>query len=110
MTKARRIVRARCVPAYVDILGKQYRIVSKKLKNKFGTCDYSQSLIKINSGSDEEQMRDTILHECIHAIDHELDTGMKERQVRLLATGLLHWMRANPSVLAALIEPRNTDA
>lgn len=106
MKKSRALTKGECIPSYVDILGKQYRIVTKKMRKEFGTCDYSKSLIKINKDSDEEQMRDTILHECIHAIDQELDAGMKERQVRLLATGLLHWLRANPAILAALVEPR----
>ncbi len=88
----------------VDILGKQYRVVTKKLKGKYGTCKPLTCKITIDPDSAEEQQKDTLLHECIHALDSELGTEMKEVQVKLLATGLVHWMRANPEFVVWIMQ------
>lgn len=88
----------------IDILGKRFRVVYKKMSKDFGKCDSSLCEIWIHPTAAEEQKRDTVLHECIHAIDHELQTKMSERQVRLIATGLMHWMRANPEFVAWIMQ------
>lgn len=80
----------------VDILGKRFRVIYRKMAKDLGKCDATSCEIWIQPTMSEEQKRDTLLHECIHALDHELQTRMNERQVRLIATGLMHWMRANP--------------
>ena len=88
----------------LDILGKRFRVVYKKMKDDFGKCDSVACEIWIHPIQSEEQKRDTLLHESIHALDHEMQTKMSERQVRLISTGLIHWMRANPEFVAWIMQ------
>jgi hypothetical protein len=90
------------------IFGKRYRVEWKPASGKdSGECFNDKCLILVNPEIHPEQQRDTLLHEVCHAIDIEMDTGMRERQIRLLATGLLQFMRSNPEVIRWLCE---TDA
>lgn len=88
----------------LDILGKRFSLTWKAPGKDFGQCDAKLCQIKVDPHCGSDQQKDTLLHEVLHAIDHELDTGMRERQVRLQATGLLHFMRANPEVIRWLCE------
>jgi hypothetical protein len=96
----------------LDVIGKrnvvQWRVPSGPGKD-FGECETRTGVIKVNPNASIDQQRDTLLHEVIHAIDHELDTGMRERQVRLLATGLFHFLRANPDAVRWLLSRDQTD-
>jgi hypothetical protein len=83
----------------IDILGKRWSVQWKRPGKLFGRCDSRACLIRVDPDCAADQRRDTLLHEVVHAIDNELDTRMKERQVRLLATGLLHFLRANPEAV-----------
>ena len=87
-----------------EVLGKRYRLVQKKLGGDYGHCFPKRCKIVIDPTANAEQQKDTLLHEVIHAIDSELATGMKERQVRLLATGLMEWMRANQEIVRWISE------
>ena len=91
----------------VDILGKRFAVVWKAPGKDMGECDAKACQIKVDPTIGLDQQRDTLLHEIVHAIDHEMDTNMRERQVRLTATGLFHFMRANPEIVRWLCE---TDA
>lgn len=87
--------------ASVRVIGKTYtvRLVNKSpLDKDSGECDERSQTITVNEDQTEEAMQDTLLHEVIHAIDHTLDAGMEERQVRLLATGLIAVFRDNPDL------------
>lgn len=91
----------------LDVMGKRFRVQWKKLEKDLGMCEASKCLISVDPSCALEQQKDTLLHEVLHAIDHEMDTNMRERQIRLQATGLLHFMRSNPEVIRWLCE---TDA
>lgn len=88
----------------LNILGKRFTVQWKTIGKDFGECDAKACRIKVDPNCGPDQQRDTLLHEITHAIDHEMDTGMRERQVRLLATGLFQFMRANPEVIRWLCE------
>ena len=89
----------------VDILGKPYRIeLVKKKGSDYGECFVDQCNIEIASYQCDMQKRDTLLHEILHAVDHEMGTDMSEPQVRRMATGMLAVLRHNPALVAFLTE------
>ena len=90
--------------SFIEIIGKRYRVIYKKTPEKLGECDVKTSEISINPHQSEESKRDTLLHECIHAIDNEMQIKLSERQTRLTATGVMAWMRANPEYVAWIMQ------
>ena len=87
----------------LDILGKRYRIewVARE-EGDYGECFSDQCRIEIATYQCTDQQRDTLLHEALHAVDHELNCKMSEAQTRRMATGLLALFRQNPALVAYL--------
>jgi hypothetical protein len=87
-------------PRQVRIIGKTYSILwtsGKPLDDgDLGELDPATQRMSIRVGQPLEQEQDTVLHEVIHAIDNELNLGLREAQVRSLATGVLAVMKDNP--------------
>lgn len=92
-------------PKSATVIGKAYRIKFDHLDGKYGFCDSENCTITINPSADIQQQRDALLHEFIHALDIDMDTRLKERQVLRLATGLIAFLRGNPKVTAWLLKP-----
>jgi hypothetical protein len=91
------------IPTVVVVLGKPYAVeVVKKKGSDYGECFVDLCSIEIASYQCDHQKRDTLLHEVMHAVDHEMDTDMKEEQIRRMATGLLAVLRQNPALVAFL--------
>ncbi len=88
----------------LDILGKRFTVKWTKMEKKYGLCESGQCLISVNPSFHPEQQKDALLHEALHALDHELYSGLREKQIRRLATGLIHFMRTNPEVVRWLCE------
>ena len=93
-------------PAAVKIIGKTYsvRYVSGKPleDDELGEFDPDTQKISVKTGQPLEQEQDTVLHELVHAISHETDISMTERQVRPLATTLLGMLKDNPALVSYL--------
>lgn len=92
-------------PKRVRIIGKNYEIRHVKKVDKahsFGEHDVAWQLIKVRRNQCFEALRDTTMHEVTHAIEEQMDLGMKERQVHALAAGLLQVLRENPSLVRFL--------
>jgi hypothetical protein len=96
------------IPVEVDILGKPYAItVTAKGEGDYGECFADHCRIEIAGYPCVMQQRDTLLHEVLHGIDHEMHCGMSEPQIRRMATGLLQVLRHNAGLVAYLV---GTDA
>ena len=96
------------IPSEVDILGKPYAItVTAKGEGDYGECFADHCRIEIADYPCVMQQRDTLLHEVMHAVDHEMHCNMSEAQIRRMATGLLQVLRHNAPLVAFLVE---TDA
>jgi hypothetical protein len=95
------------IPTAVDVLGKRYSVNmiehESTVGNDYGECFVDQCRIEIATYQCDEQKRDTLLHEAMHAIDHELNCRMSEAQIRRMATGLLALLRQNPDLSAFLL-------
>ncbi len=89
------VVRKALVPDKIDLLGKEWRVLIKKENKAFGSCHHAKCEIHVNPNQSPENVRDTLLHEVIHALETEGQIKMNERQVRLLATLLLAALRQN---------------
>lgn len=89
-------------PAQLDLLGKHWTIIIKKDSKNFGTCDHAKCKINLTPTQGEDNMKDTLLHEVVHALETEGQLKMSERQVRGISTLLLAALRQNPKLVAFL--------
>ena len=79
----------------LNVLGDRYRVVVRRMK-EFGECDSHAGVIRLRPNQTEDQARDTLLHEVVHALDHVWSLNLTENQTRMLATGLRAVFTANP--------------
>ncbi len=97
-------------PERIKIVGKRFRVqYLPEVTNDagepcYGTSDVTKQLILIEDGMPHERERDTLLHECIHAIDDQLNMGLDEDQVARLATTILALLLDNPAFARYLLE------
>jgi predicted Zn-dependent protease len=66
-----------------------------ELDTDLGRCVVDQNLILLNDTQTEASLRHTLTHELIHAVEQKLHLGLKEKQVDLLALGLLDLLSSN---------------
>jgi hypothetical protein len=93
-------------PDKVKVLGKPFKVTytsGDPLSDDLnGECDTDKQAILIREGQPLESEQDTILHECLHAIDEAVDARLKETQVKKVATALLAVLKENPSFVSYL--------
>ena len=85
-------------PRTVRVIGKTFAIEYVEAVDDEGNSGEHRrddQLIKIKLKQHPETLRETLLHEVIHAVEEQLDLGMKERQVHSLAIGLFQVLREN---------------
>lgn len=101
------------IPRRLKIVGKVYRIepVARDTinGNDYGDCHPPECRIRVASDVDIQQIRDTLLHELLHALWSESALGSgeglcEESVVRQLATSLLATLRDNPALVRFLTE------
>lgn len=89
----------------VKICGVEHAIVIKpaiEMPDQLGLCHSDVQQIWLANTNTPETQLNTLLHECIHTIDHLYDLDMNERQVCVLATALIAFARDNPSIAQQL--------
>jgi hypothetical protein len=98
------------LPETVSVIGKTYRVClienndySSLEKGNDGECDHDNQIIKIRLGKADDYIKDTFLHECIHALEESFKLDFTEKQVERLATGLLAILNDNPQVKEFLL-------
>jgi hypothetical protein len=100
------------LPASLSIIGREVPIkVVDVFPDQLGEYSYDDYAIKIKSGQHPLAEADTLLHECIHAIDDCFQLKLSERQVYCLAVGVIALLRDNKTMMPYLAEaiekPRN---
>lgn len=98
-------------PASVSIIGKEYKIQLVE-RNDFvtlkegedGECDRDDQIIKVRIGKSIDYTKDTVIHECIHALEDSFKLKLSERQVETLATGLVALFNDNPELTKFLLK------
>ena len=105
-------------PQRVRINGEQFSIRFRKFSPKesltsCGLMHYDESRIEVASGQTPFNMKDTLLHEIMHAILAKQGhcggcfdrTSTEEKYVLALATGVMGVLQDNPDLAQWLIEP-----
>ena len=69
-----------------------------ELPDDLGQCRPDQLEVVLNHNQSEESIRHTLLHELIHCIEMKLHLEMTERQVDVLALGMIDLFRSNPQL------------
>lgn len=100
------------LPTSLTIIGREVPVNKvDDLEKLLGEYSYEDQSIKIKSGQHPLVEADTLLHECIHAIDDCFQLSMSERQVYCMAVGIIAMLRDNRNMLSYLTEaiekPRN---
>lgn len=89
-------------PIRLKILGKPYSVNyvtgDPLAEDEVGECNDNKQALYIRDGQVQENEQDTVLHEITHAIDEQMQIGLKEEQVRRVATGLLAVLKDNPGL------------
>ena len=91
------------VPVSVRVMGKRW-VIEYREQDEYGLCDYKQTKITISEDQSLENMRDTVLHELVHAISNEVKAGLNEKQTATISTGVLAILRDNPGLVRFLTD------
>jgi len=98
-------------PTTIKVFGRQYTInyvhAFAGMKDA-GMLDYGNQILTVQENQLPLEEADTILHEVVHAVDLLMELKMSERQVQLVATGLMGVFQDNPEFAKYIIEDKNT--
>jgi hypothetical protein len=94
---------------YVRVLGRHYEIKQEALEDKAGQCDLQAGIVSIVPNSSPFDLRDTVLHEIMHAILYQQGYchpyELEESFVRPLSSGIMAVLQDNPKLAKWLIQP-----
>lgn len=91
------------LPATLKILGKTWEVAEAPADfTDSGSCSRDHQKIIVATTQPEDNIKDTFLHEVLHAVDYCMATKLSEDQVAALATGLLAVFLDNPTFLEFL--------
>jgi hypothetical protein len=93
------------IPDTFTLFGQQWQIRTAdayELGDDLGQCRADQHEIVISPNQNAETLIHTILHELVHCIELKLDLELTERQVDLVALGLIDLFRNNANMLSLL--------
>ena len=90
------------LPAALRVIGKTYTVTGTT-EGDYGETFSDDCRIEVRTTQHHLQQADTLLHEAMHALDHEMHCGMTEPQIRRMATGLLALLRDNAELVEFLI-------
>lgn len=93
------------IPDSFTLFGQTWQIRTAEpyeLGDDLGQCRADQHEIIISADQSAETLIHTVLHELVHCIELKLDLDLSERQVDLIALGLIDLFRNNPNMLSLL--------
>lgn len=91
----------------VRILGKDYRVEPFDNEERYGECCNSRLRIRYLAEQPPEHLRDTMIHEPLHAIDYAMQIDLEEKQVQAIASGLYAFMVENKALIRWIIGDTN---
>lgn len=117
VSEIRKVADAVEFPGTLNVLGKHWPVEwvvdtddFSDQTDSYGECIFTKQLIRVKNGLPFDCERDTLIHETFHAIDHELQLGLKEKQVHRLACAFYAVMRSNPDFVAHIMTPHPEEA
>jgi hypothetical protein len=78
-----------------------------ELRDDMGLCMTNNLQVIYDSSFPYEEIEHIIMHELVHAIEQTLQLDLTERQVDLMALGIIDLIKHNPELIAYYME--NTD-
>ena len=94
-------------PRSLRILGRTFPVRLGVPDDCYGTCQYDPPRIGLRAGLEAFAERETLLHECMHAILHQQGTNheyeLEESFVRPLAMGIMTLLADNPKLAEWLV-------
>ena len=95
------------IPDEFKLFSQQWLVrtgTEKELPNELGMCfpDTNEVLLR-TQGLPADTVIHTFLHELVHAIEQKLELDMTERQVDLMALGIMDLFRSNPHMVELLL-------
>lgn len=95
-------------PGTIVVIDKPYQIIEVPTINpdddRWGEIDSTVNTIKLRTGMHWSRALDTLAHELVHALDHNMKIGLSERQVTALGSGLFSLLTRNPDLVSAFAE------
>ena len=95
-------------PTTTYILGKHWRVTYHKSPmalSNHGECDEGKCQIFLaEQESDIQSLKETLLHEILHAMSKFLGMGLEENQVLPLGAAWYAWHRENADIVAWVLE------
>lgn len=88
------------IPKLVSICGQQFTVTYKKNlvvdgDKLLGCCDVNECKIILKQGMSEEKKKEVFFHECVHAIEENLNMNLGENKVNLLGIHILSLITNN---------------
>ena len=90
------------IPQKFQLFSQQWHVrtaLPGELPEDLGQCRPDQLEIVLNPNQVPESLVHTFVHEVIHSIEQKQQLDMTERQVDLIAMGLIDLLRTNPELL-----------
>lgn len=73
--------------------------------HSYGITKKAEELITLHKPQSPGNMRDTLLHELLHAACHASGAADDEGAIRALSGTVLQMLRSNPALVEFLLEP-----
>jgi hypothetical protein len=86
------------IPPKVKILGQDYTIEfmkPKKGRSFIGRCFPHGNHIQLDECLCEDKMGETFMHEVLHAIDENLELGIKHKSINRLGIAVYQFLKDN---------------
>lgn len=81
-----------------------YKVIVKKLRKKFGTCDFRTHEIFIDPNQSPDTKRDSLMHEILHAVDDLAGIKQREEEINRRSPILLMVLRDNKQLIKQLLQ------
>lgn len=94
-------------PDSIDVLGKKFtlkQLEPDEMEDCDGYMELAAQVIGWRPQPADDYNHDTVFHEITHAVDDILLLGLKEKQVHLIASGLLAVLKQNKELAAWLLK------
>lgn len=86
------------IPQIVHILGQDFKIEfikDSKKRNYVGRCYPNANKIELIENLPDDKLFQTYLHEVLHAIDMNLNMGLKHKHIDTLSVALYQFLKDN---------------
>lgn len=100
------------IPRRINVVGHPYKVEVSKTEriegedhNTLGLAEHDRCVITIRANLPASQVRDSILHEVMHALSHHTQSNLTHRQIHALTPALIDTLRRNKDLALLLIGP-----